>query len=163
MAQVVPGLLSDLQLRGSTPSQTQHAWKIDETLRFNKVEKILWMKFHSMTMIWGRQWSCIIDTTSNGGMMTISKSFDDNKWGVIKKLKLNKLYLKKKKKNTHTKIHEILQFFYTSFHILKSSHDSLLSIVIIYCQCRCDHFILLSLYNIFIFMLLSLFICYCFL
>ena len=107
MAQVVPGLLSDLQLRGSTPSQTQHAWKIDETLRFNKVEKILWMKFHSMTMIWGRQWSCIIDTTSNGGMMTISKSFDDNKWGVIKKLKLNKLYLKKKK----THIQKYMKFY----------------------------------------------------
>ena len=100
--------------------------------------------------------------TSNDSM-TIPKSFDSNKWGVIKKLKLNKFKkiknkkIKNKKKkhthtHTHTQIHEILQFFYTSFHILKSSHDSLLSIIIIYCQCRCDHFILLSLYNIFIFM-----------
>ena len=51
-----------------------------------------------------------------------------------------------------TQIHEILQFLFTSFHILKSSYDSLLSIVIIYSQCRCDHFILLCLYIIFIFM-----------
>ena len=35
--------------------------------------------------------------------------------------------LLKKKKNTH--IHEILQFLSTSFHILKLSHDNLLSIV----------------------------------
>ena len=55
-----------------------------------------------------------------------------------------------KKKNPP--LYEVLQFLSISFHILKSSHDSLLSIVIIYCQCRCDHFALLSLYNIFIFM-----------
>ena len=42
------------------------------------------------------------------------------------------------KKKSHTKIYEVLQFFSTSFHIL------------------------LSLYNIFIFMQLSLSICHCF-
>ena len=65
---------------------------------------------------------------------------------------------KKKAQNTKTQnktkkqIHEILQFLSMSFHILKLSHDSLLSIFIIYYQCKCDHFILLSLYNNFIFM-----------
>ena len=82
-------------------------------------------------------------------------------YGVIKKLKLNKNLIKKKKNlnilsyrkkntHTHTQIDEILQFHSTSFHILKSSHDSLLYVFIIYCQCKYDHFILLSLYNIFV-------------
>ena len=60
--------------------------------------------------------------------------------GVIKKLKLNKNLIKKKKtwiywviENKNTQIHEILQFLSTSFHILKSSHDSLLSVFITYC------------------------------
>ena len=57
---------------------------------------------------------------------------------------------------------KFLQFLSTSCHILKSLHDSLLSIAIIYCQYRFDHFILLNLYNIFVFMQLSLSICYCF-
>ena len=40
-----------------------------------------------------------------------------------------------------------------SFHILELLHDSSLSIFIIYYQCaRCDHFILLSLYNIYLFL-----------
>ena len=73
--------------------------------------------------------------------------------GVIKKLKFNKNFnLKKKKKNLnilsypkkYTQIHEILRFHSTSFHILKSSHNSLLYVFIIYCQCKYDHFILLS-------------------
>ena len=86
--------------------------------------------------------------------------------GVIKKLKLNKNLIKKitwiywvieKKKNTQ--IHEILQFYSTSFHILKSSHDSFLYDFIIYFQFKYDRFILLSLYNIFVFMQLWLYIC----
>ena len=68
-----------------------------------------------------------------------------------------------KKKNTHTQIHEILQFFSTIFHFLKLLHNGSLLVVIIYCQCgRCDYFILLYLYNIFIFMQLSLNICHFF-
>ena len=91
--------------------------------------------------------------------------------GVIKKHKLNKIliYKKKKKKYTHThthtkntKIHEILQFPFTSFHILKSPLDSLLLVFIIYCQCKYDHFILLSLYNIYFFTHLWLYIYHCF-
>ena len=57
-------------------------------------------------------------------------------------------YQKKKKKNRQ--IHEVLQFPSTSFHILKSSYDSLLLVVIIYSQGKYDHFILLSSYNIFV-------------
>ena len=59
-------------------------------------------------------------------------------------------------------IHEILQFFNISFHILKSFHDHLLLVFIIYCQYKYDHFILLSLYNILIFMQLWLYVCHFF-
>ena len=62
----------------------------------------------------------------------------------------------RKKKNTQ--IHEVLQFSSSNFHILKSSHDSLLLVVIIYCQCKYNYFILLSLNNIFVFMHLGLYI-----
>ena len=92
--------------------------------------------------------------------------------GVIKKHKLNKILIYKKKNiyiyiytHTHTqntKIHEILQFPFTSFHTLKSPLDSLLLVFIIYCQCKYDHFILLSLYIIFDFMKLWLYICHFF-
>ena len=33
------------------------------------------MKFGSMTVVGGRQWSCSVDATSNGGL-TIPESFD---------------------------------------------------------------------------------------
>ena len=36
-------------------------WKLDEILRFDKVEKISWMKFGSVMVVWGRQWSCSVD------------------------------------------------------------------------------------------------------
>ena len=51
---------------------------------------------------------------------------------------------------SNTQIHEVLQFPSSNFHILKSFHDSLLLVVIIYCQCKYDYFILLILYNIFV-------------
>ena len=51
-------------------------------------------------------------------------------------------YRKKKKKPKYMKFYNFL----LSFHILKSLEDSLLSIVNV---SKCDHFILLSLYNIF--------------
>ena len=86
--------------------------------------------------------------------------------GVIKKLKLNKNLIKKNnlnilsyRKKKNTQIYEILQFYSTSFHILKSSYDSFLYDFIIYCQFKYDRFILLSLYNIFVFMQLWLYIC----
>ena len=60
---------------------------------------------------------------------------------VIKKFKLKKKTLilmstPKKHKYTHMQIQENLHFFSMSFYILKSLHDILLSVVIIYCQCR---------------------------
>ena len=42
----------------------------------------------------------------------------------------------KKHKYTHMQIQENLHFFSMSFYILKSLHNILLSVVIIYCQCR---------------------------
>jgi len=45
-----------------------------------------------------------------------------------------------------------------NFHILKSSHNSLFSVFIIFCQYKYDHFILLNLYIIFVFMQLWLYI-----
>ena len=53
----------------------------------------------------------------------------------------------------------MLQYPSMSFHILKSSHDNSLSIVNVG---RYDYFILLSSYNLFIFMQLSLSICHYF-
>ena len=89
--------------------------------------------------------------------------------GVIKKLKFNKNFNLKKKtwiywviENKNTQIHKILQFPSTSFHVLKLSHYSLLLVFIIYCQYKYDHFILLNLYNIFVFMQLWLYICHFF-
>ena len=35
------------------------------------------MKLGSVTVVWGRQWSCSVDATSNDGL-TIPKSFDGN-------------------------------------------------------------------------------------
>ena len=67
----------------------------------------------------------------------------------------------KKHRYTHMQIQENLHFFSMSFYILKSLHDILLSVVIIYVNIgRCDHFILLSLNNIFIFKQLAFSICY---
>lgn len=91
--------------------------------------------------------------------------------GVIQKLKFNKNFNSKKKKKTwiywviknkNTQIREILQFPSTSFHVLKLSHYSLLLVFIIYCQYKYDHFILLSLYIIFVFMQRWLYICHFF-
>ena len=48
------------------------------------------MKLSSMTVVWGRQWSCSVDASSNGGM-TIPESFDGNsrkpkKMNAVKKV-----------------------------------------------------------------------------
>ena len=78
-------------------------------------------------------------------------------------LKKNLVYIElSKKKKKHKQIYKILQFPSISFHILKSFHDSLLYVFIIYCECNYDNFILLSLYNIFVFMQLWLYICHFF-
>ena len=50
------------------------------------------MKFGSMTVDWGRQWSCNVDATSNDGL-TVPESFDGNS---RKSKKMNAT----KKKNT---------------------------------------------------------------
>ena len=43
------------------------------------------MKLSSMTVVWGRQWSCSVDASSNGGM-TIPESFDSIYGGKPKKM-----------------------------------------------------------------------------
>ena len=48
------------------------------------------MKFGSVMVVWGRQWSCSVDATSNGGL-TIPESFG----GSSRKPK--KMYVVKKK------------------------------------------------------------------
>ena len=75
-------------------------------------------------------------------------------WLLLKKILYILSYPKK-----NTQIYKILQYLSISFYILKSSHDSLLYVFIIYCECNYDNFILLSLYDIFVFMQLWLYIC----
>ena len=54
------------------------------------------MKFGSMTVDWGRQWSCNVDATSNDGM-TIPDSFDGSSRKPKKKNAAKKTPRKRKK------------------------------------------------------------------
>ena len=47
------------------------------------------MKLGFVTVVWGRQWSCSVDVSSNGGM-TIQESFDSMNSGKPKKMNATK-------------------------------------------------------------------------
>ena len=59
--------------------------------------------------------------------------FYPNQHLIKREIEYTKLLTKKKKNHPYTQIHEVLQFLYMNFYILKLLHNSSLSIAIIYC------------------------------
>ena len=59
--------------------------------------------------------------------------FYPNEHLIKREIEYTKLLTKKKKTHPYTQIHEVLQFLYMNFYILKLLHNSSLSIAIIYC------------------------------